>query len=111
MTTFRQSFGTAFRTIRKSKGLNQDEVAERSGLSTSYISDVERGVANPKLDTVESLAKGIDVKAIELFDFEKRNINPEIIKSKMIESIQNESDENVTDLYHKIMNIFTEIRK
>ena len=105
--TFRQNFGTTFRKIRKSKGLNQDQVAERAGLSTSYISDVERGSANPKLDTIEALAKGIGVDAIVLFDFEKRVFTSGEIKSRLIDFIGNESEENIDTLYHKMMNIFS----
>lgn len=107
MNTFRQNFGTVFRTIRKSKGLNQDEVAERAGLSTSYISDVERGAANPKLDTIAALAKGIDVKAIELFDFERRTLSVETIKKRMIEFIESKDDGSIEDFYQKFMSIFS----
>ena len=108
MNAFRQSFGTTFRTIRKSKGMNQDEVAERAGLSTSYISDVERGAANPKLDTIEALARGIDVDVMNLFNFTKRNVPPEELKKRIIEYIQNEDDSSIESIYHKMMNILAE---
>ena len=38
-------------------------LANRSGLSHSYISEIEHGKANPSLKTIESLAKGLGVNA------------------------------------------------
>ncbi len=105
MSTFRQDFGTTLRQIRKSKNLNQDAVAERAGLSTSYISDVERGLANPKLDTIEALAKGVDVSAKELFNFPARTVTPQDIRKRIIESLDGYSDESIEELYHKILNV------
>ncbi|WP_308776829.1 helix-turn-helix transcriptional regulator [uncultured Bilophila sp.] len=110
MTTFRQAFGSTFRKIRKSKNLKQEEVAERSGLSTSYISDVERGVANPKLYTIRALAKGVGVTEKELFAFEKRDLSPDDIRDYIIESLNDESDEAITSLYNKIVNMCSMIK-
>ena len=105
MRTFRQDFGAVFRTIRKSKGLNQDEVAERAGLSTSYISAVERGVANPKLDTVESLAKGIGVDPQVLFRFSATSDNFTDVKKRLISALEQCDNESFEILYKKIINI------
>lgn len=110
MTTFRQKFGTTFRQIRKSKNLNQDEVAEKAGLSTSYISDVERGVANPKLDTIDALAKGLEVNAIELFEFSSRSMSAHEIKKLFYELLSETGDENIELLYQKILNLFSKFK-
>lgn len=43
--------------VRKTKGLTLLQVKDRTGLSVSYLSDLERGrTSNPTLDTMEKLA-------------------------------------------------------
>ena len=53
------SFGNTIRALRAKKNLSQRELAERSGLDTSYISGIERGVRNPSLKSLESVAMGL----------------------------------------------------
>jgi transcriptional regulator with XRE-family HTH domain len=51
------------KTIRKSRNISQENLAELAGLDRTYISGVERGVRNITLESLESiiLALGIDV--------------------------------------------------
>ena len=49
------------RERRDTLGLDQDAVAERSGLSSAYISRLERGaVPNPKVFDLEKVAEALD---------------------------------------------------
>ena len=43
MSDFLRSIGERIRTIRKLKGLTQEQLAEKTGLQDSYIGGVERG--------------------------------------------------------------------
>ena len=53
------AFGATIRRLRLEKDLTQRKLAERSGLDTSYISGIERGVRNPSLKSLESVAMGL----------------------------------------------------
>ena len=53
------AFGNSIRKLRAKKKLSQRVLAERSGLDNSYISGIERGVRNPSLKSLETLAKGL----------------------------------------------------
>lgn len=106
MNNIRNKFGINFRQIRRSKNLNQDHVAERAGLSDSYISGVERGVANPKLDTIAALADGVGVSPMELFNFHPRNFTASEIKAKLLEAIVLLDDETLELAYQKLLNSF-----
>jgi transcriptional regulator with XRE-family HTH domain len=56
----------ALREMRWSAGLTQQELAERSGLSTRTISDIERGyVARPRAATLRLLARAMDMSKDE----------------------------------------------
>lgn len=61
--------GSRIQKIRKAKGLSQEELAERVGLSSKYISSIERGNENPTLDTFIKLSSAMDVSIAELFNY------------------------------------------
>ncbi len=52
--------------LRLAKQLSQEALAAKANLSTSYISMLERGQRSPPLDTLEQLAKALDVSAPSL---------------------------------------------
>jgi transcriptional regulator with XRE-family HTH domain len=52
-----KQFGSRLRKLRVGKSLTQQRLAERCGLSTTYVSECERGVRNPSLATCYRLAR------------------------------------------------------
>lgn len=52
--------------IRSEKELTQEELAERSGFSQQYISDLERGKRNPTIVTIYEIAQALGVSHLEL---------------------------------------------
>lgn len=52
--------------LRTNKDLTLKGVGERSGLSVSYLSDIERGRTTPTLGTLEVLAEALEVSVIDL---------------------------------------------
>lgn len=63
----RRRFGAAVRKRRLDLGLSQEELAERSGLHRTYISDVERGARNVSLDNIGRIACSLGVSISSLF--------------------------------------------
>lgn len=64
--------GDRLRAIREAKGLSQGDIEERSGLKRSYISRVENGHTVPSLETLEKLARALEVPLYQLFYEGKR---------------------------------------
>lgn len=54
-------FGDRVRQLRTDAELSQEELAQRSGLHPTYISQVERGRRNPTLESMASIARGLSV--------------------------------------------------
>lgn len=52
--------------IRKEKGLTQEQLAERCGLSQQYLSGLERGRRNPTIVTLYEIATALGVSHIDL---------------------------------------------
>ena len=62
----RKLVGRNFARLRREKGLTQEEVEARSGLSQQYLSGLERGRRNPTIITLYELAQALDVSHVEL---------------------------------------------
>ncbi|MBM7703902.1 helix-turn-helix domain-containing protein [Metabacillus iocasae] len=61
-------FGNRLKQLRKDKKLSQDQLAQKSGLTRSYISDVERGSRNISLENIYTLSIALDVTLAFLLD-------------------------------------------
>ncbi len=64
------------RALRASRGLTLDALAERSGVSRSMISTIERGESSPTAVLLERLAAGLGIPLASLFDVPRRNAEP-----------------------------------
>lgn len=63
----KQEIGARIRDIRLSKGIKVKELADEADLTSSHISQIERGIANPSLNTIEKIAEVLDVSMASLF--------------------------------------------
>ncbi|WP_225770885.1 helix-turn-helix domain-containing protein [Inquilinus sp. Marseille-Q2685] len=64
--TFHPDFGDKLLALRLRRGLTQEQLAERTGLSSSAIGKYERGEAKPRADAVHALLKTLQVAPEEL---------------------------------------------
>lgn len=60
--------GAAIRERRTFLRMSQEELALRSGLHRTYLSDVERGARNPSIKTIEKIAHALQVPVVKLFE-------------------------------------------
>lgn len=63
----RVAYGKAIRSIRQSKKISQEELAERCGLHRTYVSDVELGKRNVSLENIDKIARALQVKKSDIF--------------------------------------------
>jgi transcriptional regulator with XRE-family HTH domain len=54
------------RRIRKERGLEQQFVAKKAGISPAALSDIERGRRNPSTETAQALAQAFEMTVDEL---------------------------------------------
>ena len=71
------------RTLREEKNFTQGEIETRTGLLRTYVSRVENGHAVPSVETLEKLARALEVPIYQLFyDGEEPLKLPNIPKRK-----------------------------
>lgn len=75
MQTVAELFGSTLRRIRKERGLSQEALAERTGLSTNFIGEMERGLKAPGLTVIVRLARALGTSVQELLaEFTEGNV-------------------------------------
>jgi transcriptional regulator with XRE-family HTH domain len=59
--------GPRLRRLRTSRVLTLRELAARAGVTESFLSQVERGVATPSIASVQRIARGLGLSIADLF--------------------------------------------
>ena len=62
----RKLVGRNVRAVRQARGMTQEQLAEESGFSQQYISDLERGRRNPTIVSLYELAQALKSTPFDL---------------------------------------------
>jgi transcriptional regulator with XRE-family HTH domain len=80
--------GDRLRAVREEKGLSQGDIEKRTGLLRCYISRVENGHTVPAIETLEKLARAMEIPLYQLFyDGEEPPALPNLPKRKTSDDI------------------------
>lgn len=60
------SIGGKIKTLRKERKLTQVELAKKSNISRSYLTDIENDRYNPSVETLKAIANSLDVKLSDI---------------------------------------------
>ncbi len=90
--------GKRIQELRKSKKLTQEELAEKIGIGTPNISYFETGRFSPAIETLERIAKALDVEIYELYMFNPLK-SAEEIRTELEKAIY--SDEKILRMLYK----------
>jgi len=75
--------GERLREIREEKKLSQGDIEKRTGLLRCYVSRVENGHTVPAIETLEKLARALEIPLYQLFyDGEEPPKLPNLLKRK-----------------------------
>ena len=67
MTGTDLQLGPRIRSLRQARHLTLRQLAERAGVTESFLSQVEREVASPSIASVQRIARALDLGIAELF--------------------------------------------
>lgn len=97
----RRLIGSRIKHLRKSKRLSQEELSEKVGMSSKYLSSIELGKENPTLDTFMKLAQALNIEIFELFNYAQDKTLQE--SRKLLLDLIKNSDKEKLDLASKII--------
>lgn len=88
-----RAFGRHVRALRRVRGMTQQVLAERSGLSADTIRRLEHGNFSPSLETLRKLCMGFDLQLSTLFEaFELGEANP---NRELIDLVSGRNDREI----------------
>jgi transcriptional regulator with XRE-family HTH domain len=94
--------GKKIREIRKANGQKLLNISEATGLSQPFISEIERGVKVPSIDTLEKICSALGITLSEFFSDQSPELPPHL--RNLVEAARDLSPEQVellTDLIRK----------
>ena len=62
-----QVVGKRIQKLRQQKGFTQQQFSEMVGISTNYLSGLERGVSSPRMDKLVAIINALGCSADEVF--------------------------------------------
>ncbi len=83
--------GSIIRRVRKSRDMTLVDLSEKIGLSLSFISQVERGITNPSLNSLRKIAIALDIPLSSFFQEGSSNNGPVVRKHERGILINNNS--------------------
>lgn len=90
------SIGEDIKRMRIEKNMTQQELGQKLGVSQQMIGQWETGKANPKKETIEKIAKALDVDPYSLYSFD--------MASEELEKVINQKEAILLDNYRKLNN-------
>lgn len=70
MTGIREIFKTNLKYYRKLRGLTQEALAEKINCNSKYISEIESRNKFPSAETIDAIARTLDIRVSQLFEEE-----------------------------------------
>ena len=91
MSTQSKSIGASIREQRKKQKLTLNELGLKMGISGSLVGQYERGVVNPKYETIMRFAKALNTTPRELLSgVWKSQLSQELLSQEMEEMFKSE---------------------
>lgn len=68
-----RALGKAIRQLRKERGVTQEAVAHKAGVTAATYGLIERGQSNPTWATLTDIANALDVSMLQIAEAEERS--------------------------------------
>src|SRR6476620_10234306 len=95
--------GERLREMREEKKLSQGDIEKRTGLLRCYISRVENGHTVPAIETLEKLARALEIPLYQLFyEGDEPPKLPDLLKKKTPDGIAFGSSGRQASYLHKL---------
>ncbi len=99
--------GQRIKTLRKSKGITQEQLSETINVSPHYIYEIERGLKQMSLETFISVARALNASADYLLFGTSHCDDPDSTGNEqldnMIRSLSPHKKESITKIIHTIL--------
>lgn len=104
MTEVQEILARNIKYYRKLKGYTQEQLAEKTKISTNYIGTIEIGKKYPSPQTLEKLSVALEVSALNFFEKEHINDNffPDRDNQKIIKLLKQNISTVIEDTFSNL---------
>ncbi|GHU02357.1 hypothetical protein FACS1894147_04050 [Spirochaetia bacterium] len=99
----RDVLGKNIKFFRSRKELSQADLAEKAGISVTFLSNIERGNNFPLAGTLCNLAKVLEVEVFELFKGDLVPSDSKEVISQLSRDITEKIDVAVADIFKQYL--------
>ncbi|WP_461256508.1 helix-turn-helix domain-containing protein [Treponema sp. R80B11-R83G3] len=95
----RDNLGKVVRFYRKQRRLSQAELAEKAGISITFLSKIERGIKFPTSNTLSGLANGLNIEVYQLFRNDETPVEEWALFERFKKDITNTINKTLENIY------------
>ncbi len=101
------STGKKIRILREAKGLTQENLEEKSGINSKYISAIECGQANLTILKLEQIAKALGVEPYEILLLTNNADSDKYIRDAINKLLNEANKEKLRTVINKLIEDIT----
>lgn len=90
--------GNNIRQIRREKDLSQEALAEYADINVTFLGKIERGQANPTIETLLKISNAFTLPVTKLFEY-PQNIYGDTDNDNRLEILLSEYADKIKNLY------------
>lgn len=102
------TLGLKIKTLRKTRGITQDDLAKRLGVQRATISNYEIGRRTPSVSDLEKLGSILGV-SLEYFGVKTNEVHDLIARAKLIFDNEEIPHQEKSKVYKEIMRLYLEM--
>lgn len=106
MKNTKELLGGRIRELRKGLKMSQEQLSEKVDVDPRYVSRIELGKCFPSLETLENIARALQVEMRELFEYSQLNKSIDI-KGEFTSLLDSAGDEEQRQLIFRITKAVT----
>lgn len=99
-------FGRRIRSLREAANLSREAAAERIGINSNYLGELERGEKWPKIEMMERVAAGLNVSPAAFFEYEAEEVDRNILLSKLQDLLSTRDTEQLQQALRLLRALF-----
>lgn len=107
MNEYAREFGKHVRSLRRARGVTQDVLAQRSGVSADTIRRIEHGNFSASIDTLRKLCSGLGLQPSTLFESFELGRNDE--QRELLDLISSRTPKELTMLARVVRVLLDEL--
>lgn len=104
-----RTVGQSIKILRLRNGWNQEDIANRLGISIPAFSKIETGITDVNLSRLEQIANIYEVTLIQLISVDNEGAEPITFNHSLLQKKLSEKESEIAVLQRKVIELYDEL--